>query len=291
MGKLNEKIAVVTGSTRGFGLAVAKAFAAEGASIVIGSRSQAAVDSTVADLNQKGFDVAGISCDVSEFDQVQSLADFAIEKFGKFDIWVNNAAITPAYGPTPHLSPEAVLKTLKIDIFGTYFGSLIAMRRFLSQGNGKLINILGMGERKPAPMQNAYGSSKAWVRYFTQALAEEYKNSGISVIAFSPGMMDTDMLLDVEVIDGFQQTLKSFPFIVQALSQPVEIPAKRMVWLASAATDHKTGLVVRELTTVGVIFRFFRQLMRRLFRTPGRELNITTKIVPSAYTDKREKGE
>ncbi len=158
---------------------------------------------------------------------MQALAGHALEVFGGLDVWVNNAGLTAPYGPTDPPAARAFSQVTQTNILGTYHGSLVAMRHFLEQGHGKLINILGRGERGPQPMQNPYAASKAWIKSFTLALAEEYKDSGVGVYAFSPGMMDTDMLLDVEVVHGYEERLASFETVVQALSQPPEIPARK----------------------------------------------------------------
>ena len=299
MGLLDGKIAVITGGTRGFGLAVARAYLREGAAVVVSSRSAESVAQAVQALNagssqaageriaraagERIVRAAGVSCDVGDLAQVQALADFAIQTFGGYDIWINNAGVTPPYGPTVHLQPEEFTLATRTNILGVYHGSLVAMRYFLGRGRGKLINLLGRGERGPAPMQNPYGASKTWVRSFTLALADEYKTSGVGVYALSPGMMDTELLTDVQVVAGYEDRLKSFGPVVQALSQPPEVSAERAVWLASAATDGRTGLVARELTGFKVALRFMRQGLARLLGRPGRPVTVKLTAVPPAY--------
>jgi NAD(P)-dependent dehydrogenase (short-subunit alcohol dehydrogenase family) len=283
MGSLDGKIAVITGSTRGFGLSMAQEFARQGAAVVVCSRSQAAVDAAVAGLRAAGGHVSGLACDVSQLEQVQALAEHGLRTFGALDVWVNNAGLSAPYGPTVHIDPGRFVQVTQANLLGTYYGSLVAMRHFLGRGSGKLINILGRGERGPQPMQNPYAASKAWVKSFTLALAEEYKDSGVGVYAFSPGMMDTDLLLDVEVVRGYEERLKSFDAVVQALSQPPDIPARRAARLASAETDGRTGLVVRSLTTGGVIVGMLRTTLNRVLKRPGRPLEIHIQAVEPAY--------
>jgi NAD(P)-dependent dehydrogenase (short-subunit alcohol dehydrogenase family) len=198
--------------------------------------------------------------------------------FGGFDVWVNNAGSEAPYGPTVHQMPERFIEVTHTNILGAYYGSLVAMQKFLAQGGGKLINILGRGERGPLPMQNAYGASKAWLKNFTLALAKEYQTSGVGIFALSPGMMDTDMLLNVEVVAGFEHRLKIFDKVVQTLSQPAELPAQKAVWLASSATDGKTGLLVRELTPFKML-----ALSLRLLGGARRPLKINIRSVPAAF--------
>ncbi len=252
---LSGKIAVITGSTRGLGLAIAKAYAEEGAAVVISARSANAVDRVVDELYTAGHQVAGMAVDVSDVGQVQALADFAVKTFGRIDIWVNNAGTTGPYGPTTGLDPRVFSGVVGTNILGTYHGSIFALRQFKKQGGGKLINMLGMGYNKPAPWQNAYGSSKVWIRNFTKALAEENRDfRDIGIHALNPGMVLTDLLVRNEVIAGSEDRLKSFPTIVRMWAKPGDIPARKAVWLASPATDGRTGLEAN-VFTFGVMLK------------------------------------
>ena len=264
MGALQNKIAVITGSSRGFGLAMARAFASEGASVVLASRSDAAIQTAVESLRATGAQATGIVCDTSHMAQVEALGEFAVKTFGHFDVWINNAGISPTYGPTVHIQPEEFITTTQTNVLGTYYGSVVAMRHFLPRHSGKLINIIGAGARGPAPMQSAYGSSKAWIRNFTLALAKEYTEGGVGVYAFSPGMMTTEMLTDVHVVAGYEHLLKSFPKVVRALAKPPEVPARKAVWLASSATDGRTGFEVYLFNPVTALAGFARESLRRL---------------------------
>lgn len=283
MAPLDGKIAVITGSTRGFGLSMAHEFARQGAAVVISSRSAGAVAQAVDELRLAGGRASGLACDVGDLEQVQALRDHALQTFGLLDVWVNNAGLSAPYGPTVHQQPERFLQVTRTNVLGTYHGSLVAMRHFLTRRGGKLINILGRGERGPQPMQNAYAASKAWIKSFTLALAREYKDSGVGVYAFSPGMMDTDMLLDVEVLRGYEHHLKSFDAILQALSQPPQVPAVQAAWLASPATDGRTGLVLRSITPRWIIGRMLRLGWDRLLRRPGRPLDNQIRTVEAAF--------
>jgi NAD(P)-dependent dehydrogenase (short-subunit alcohol dehydrogenase family) len=274
---LTGKTAVITGSTRGLGLAMAEAYAAAGAAVVVSSRTASAVDQTVQRLRDAGFTASGLSCDVGETEQVKALADHAIAQFGHFDVWVNNAGLSGPYGPTMGLPMKRFLDVVRTNILGTYYGSWVAMQYFLAQGHGKLINVIGAGARKPAPMQSAYGSSKAWVRNFTLALAKEYKESGIGVFAFQPGLVDTDMLRSVEVVPGTEQRLAIFPTIISMWANPPQVPAKKALWLASPATDGKTGLEVRATGITHFVLGALKEGWRRVSgRHEPVQLTITT---------------
>jgi len=92
---------------------------------------------------------------------------------------------------------------------------MVAMCHFLWQNHGKLINALGSGASNPTPYQSAYASSNAWVRSFMLVLAKEYQESGVSVLAYNPGMMTTDLLTSVSVVEGYEDKLKVFPAIIR----------------------------------------------------------------------------
>lgn len=279
MGILTGKVAVITGSTRGLGLAIAQAYAAEGAAVVVSSRSAQAVEQTAADFRARGWQAAGMSVDVADLAQVQSLAALAVKEFGKIDIWVNNAGVTGPYGPTAQFDPRVFEGVVRTNILGTYYGSITALSHFKKQGGGKLINMLGMGYNKPAPWQNAYGSSKVWIRHFTKALAAENKDqTGIGIFALNPGMVLTDLLVRNEVIAGSEEKLKSFPVIVRMWAKPAEEPAKKAVWLAGPATDGKTGIEGNVFTTGVLVRGALRELWWKVTGTAPKtsEVDMTT---------------
>lgn len=281
MGVLTGKVAVITGGTRGLGLGIAQAYAQAGAAVVVASRSQKSIDSAVQQINASGGKAAGMAIDVAHLDQMESLVKFALSNFGKLDIWVNNAGIAGPYGPTLGFYPQVFTQVIQTNIMGVYFGSRAAMDHFLTQKTGKLINILGHGYNKPVPWQNAYGASKAWVRSFTLALAEETKGNGVGVFAFNPGMVLTDLLTDVDVIAGSEDRLKVFPTIVRMWAKPPEVPAKKALWIASSATDGKTGLLVNIFSPwamlAGAVGEGIRSI--RKDKDPGTETHIRS--IPS----------
>lgn len=268
MGILNNKVAVITGSTRGFGLAMAKAFLAEGAKVVISSRNQGAVDLALSEIGLPSQS-AGLACDVSKFNDVQALFDYALKTFGCLDIWVNNAGIAGPYGPTTGLSPASFESVVQTNILGTYHGSLIALRHFLNQKSGKLINILGHGYKGPVPFQSAYSASKIWVRSFTQCLIAENKGSGVNIFAYNPGMMATDLLTRIDVVSGYEEKLKVFPTIIRMFSKPVEVPASQVTRLASSATDGQSGRVISVDSTGNQLKGAIKELARRISGQPA----------------------
>ncbi|MGD0611784.1 MAG: SDR family oxidoreductase [Anaerolineales bacterium] len=285
MNQLKGKVEVITGASRGLGLAIARLYAQERAQVVLSGRSQPVIAEASRAWNQEGLQTAAFACDVSDRKQVEALADFAIRTYGHFDVWVNNAGIGGPFGPTLDLSVDDFRSVLQTNIFGTYYGSVTAMRHFLPRGSGKLINLLGAGERGPVPNQNAYASTKSWIRVFTLALAREYKTSGVGVFAFQPGLMETDLLKEVRTFEGYEPRLSSFmPFLIRAIGKQPELPARKALWLASPATDGRTGLSVKTGSPFSVPGGFLREGLRHLLRLPERRVEMHIQILPSAFT-------
>lgn len=279
---LAGKVVVITGGTRGLGLATAAAMLEAGASVIVTSRSPQALESALAGLADGARSVDGRACDVGELSQVEALLSFALQRFGRVDVWINNAGASAPYGPTAHVSTESFEQVVRTNILGTYHGSVVALRHLLPLRHGKLINLLGRGDRQPVPLQNAYASSKAWVRSFTLALAREYGDSGVGIFAFNPGLMFTSLIEGAEAVEGYEHRLRPLETVMRVWGQSPEGPAERLVWLASAATDGKTGLEVRVLTPRAMAIGVLRELARRVTRRPGRSVTLQTRIVPSA---------
>jgi glucose 1-dehydrogenase len=277
-GILQNKVAVITGGSRGLGYAIAEAYAREGAKVVIASRSQNAVDKAVRKLQEKGAQAEGIVCDVADLRQVEALAELAVQKFGGLDIWVNNAGVSAPYGPSAHIPSQDFQIVIDTNITGTYNGSVTAMRYFARQKSGKLINLLGRGDKGSVPLQNAYSSSKVWVRNFTKALAKEYANSRVDVFGFNPGLVRTEMLSNVEAVSGYEKKLNPLRYVTMLWGNEAEVPAQKAVWLASSATDGRNGLQVTVLTTRFMLTRLIQQAFNRLIQKPAElmDLNITS---------------
>jgi NAD(P)-dependent dehydrogenase (short-subunit alcohol dehydrogenase family) len=276
MGQLQDKVAVITGGTRGLGLAIAQAYAAEGAAVVVASRTPESVDRAVRGLTGSGAQATGLAMDAGSLEDVEALAEHAVKSYGRIDIWINNAGVAGPYGPTMGIDPQAFAAVVQTNILGVYYGSRTALKHMLPHKAGKLINLLGHGYKNPVPYQSAYASSKAWVRSFTLALAEETKDSGVGVYAFNPGMVLTDLLTDVEVVQGAEGRLKRFPAVVNILAKPPEVPAQKAVWLASSATDGKTGVLVSVPSPLSML----GMAVRAAFKRAGPPIEVEIKTIP-----------
>ena len=190
---------VITGSTRGIGFALAKAFLKKGCRVVISGRQSKNVKVAVQKLAGEFTteNISGFLCDVTRFDEVKSLWDNAKRQFGQVDIWINNAGISNLQCVPWELSENEIRTVIETNILGEMYGSKVAMQGFLQQGFGALYNMEGMGaSRRGGNVKglSIYGTSKAGLRYFNDCLAKENSHPGIIVGALQPGMVLTSMV-------------------------------------------------------------------------------------------------
>lgn len=282
-GPLAGKVAVITGSGAGLGLAMARTFAAAGARVVVSSHVPDELARAVAWLRDRGAMVEGHCCDVRELDQVRALGAMAIAAFGAIDVWVNNAGVTAVQGPTVDVPPASFIRVVETNILGAYHGSLVALGHMRQRGQGKLINIVGQGERRPNPYGNAYGASKAWIRSFTLALAAEEHAHGIGVFTLNPGLLDTALTRQMTVVAGYEGRARAFDRVARLVAVPPEESARLALWLAGPATDGRTGIELRAPLGRRLLRGLVRETARIILRLPASP-PVRYQVVPPADT-------
>jgi glucose 1-dehydrogenase len=229
MPQLNNSVVLITGSSRGFGKAMAVEFQRAGARVVISSRDADAVKRAVDGLPDPAH-AFGLACDVRELNQVRGLADAAIARFGQIDTWINNAGISPGWGKTTAIDPAQWRAAFETNFFGAYHGCRIALEKMLPRKSGCVVNVLGAGATKAAPNQSAYGTSKTAVARLTETLAEEYARSGVSIFSVMPGMIWTNMLIGAEGVDEPGMRAR-FEWAMRVFGNPPTVPARFVVGL------------------------------------------------------------
>lgn len=234
--QLKDKVMVITGSTRGFGLSIAREALGAGAIVVITGRNQDAVTHVLEELGAAN-NTTGFVLDVRDEAQVYRVAEQVIQKFGRFDIWINNAGYSSAAGMILDMNPREALEMFMANDLGAMYGAQAAMRHFLPRKTGLLVNIYGNGSfLRPASPTALYGTTKAWLTSFTRSLAKENKGSGVKILGFSPGMMTTDMLTSPRVVgEKARKQLENFGYVLRLLGSRPELPARKLVEIISNA--------------------------------------------------------
>jgi NAD(P)-dependent dehydrogenase (short-subunit alcohol dehydrogenase family) len=246
------KVVVVTGSTRGIGHGLVRAFLDRGCSVVVSGRSEAAVASAVESLGAPDR-VLGVAADVtSEADQ-QALWDAAVARFGRVDVWVANAGVSAPRLPVDDVPADAVRAVVETNVLGVLHSAQVALRGMVPAGRGQLWLVEGFGSgRQTAAGMSVYGASKRSVSYLVKALQKEAKGTGVQVGALSPGIVVTDLL--TADYDGQPEQLEKAMKVFRVLGDRVETVTP---WLADKvlATD-RSGARVAWLTTPKAALRF-----------------------------------
>ena len=284
---LKNKVIVVTGSTRGYGYAIAESFLEAGAIVAVTGRSQQAVDSALASLQPNGR-VSGFVMDVREEEQVYKLVDDVIKEFGHIDIWINNAGYSNAAGMMLEMDPQDALDMFLSNDLGLLRCTQAIMHYMLPRKQGLLVNIYGNGSfLRPASPTGLYGATKAWVTSFTRSLAKELKDSGVQILGFSPGMMTTDMLTSPIVVgERGKEMLKNFGFVLRFLGQPAKYAADKLVKsVASNRKEFSEVKLFKPWTPLLGLIRVSWENITKTGKTPEFELHYQ-----EAYRSKYLKG-
>jgi NAD(P)-dependent dehydrogenase (short-subunit alcohol dehydrogenase family) len=273
---LQDKVVVVTGSSRGIGRAIADACARRGALVVVSSRSDQGVENAVAEIVRTGGKASGYAADVSDPAQVEGLFDFAIATRGTVDIWVNNAGVTEGYRPLDELSPDELREIVSINLLGHMYGARVALKHFRSQGRGYLMNMAGRGWKGEATSHTAaYAATKTAIASLTRSLAAENKDvPGISVNALVPGMVDTDFYKDIRISQRLEHSKDNWRYALDAFGVPLADVGEKTAELLGAEPGQKTGEVfsfigVGQMVTGGMKMAYWG-MTGKLGREPGR---------------------
>ena len=189
---LEGRVALITGGTRGIGLALAHGFAAEGASIVVASRKPEACAAAAAALREAGADALGVPTHLGNLDDLSGLVAATVDAFDGIDILVNNAANALAM-PLDTVTVEAFDKSFDVNVKGPVFLVQQALPHLIESGNGSVINVLSSGAFTASAGKSLYGAGKAALLSFTRTMAAEFAPVGVRVNALAPGTTDTDM--------------------------------------------------------------------------------------------------
>ena len=201
--KLKERVALVTGGSRGIGRAVCLAFAAEGAVVAVNATTFEGAEKTAAEIRRLGGRALAVKANVADYGEVCAMVDQVVGKLGRLDILVNNAGISMAR-PSAEITLEDWNRAIDIDLNGVFYSSQAAGRQMISQKSGNIINMSSMYGIVAAPARAAYSTSKGGVNAMTRVLAVEWAGENIRVNAICPGYILTELvtgLMDKGVLD------------------------------------------------------------------------------------------
>ncbi len=256
------KSIIITGSTRGLGFGLARAFLDLDCRVVISGSTQSGVDNALQNLlpDYPAERIMGQPCDVTDYEHLENLWSSAISKFAKIDIWINNAGIAHPLMDVQEMDQRHIARVLETNLLGSIYGSQVALKGMLTQGHGSIYITSGHGGtgRKQEGL-TIYGTSKAGLHYFTESLIIETKDTPILVGELKPGMVVTDLLTDQ--FEHRPQEWEDAKRIFNILADRVETVAP---WMANKILENdKHGASINWYGRGKIIGRFLAAPFRR----------------------------
>jgi NAD(P)-dependent dehydrogenase (short-subunit alcohol dehydrogenase family) len=249
------KTIVITGSSRGIGYGLADSFLAMGCQVIVSGQSEETTAAAVQKLEEKyGPErIFALACDVTSTDALQSLWDKSLARFGKIDIWINNAGLAQSQIQIKDIDPARVEAIIKTNVLGTIYGSQVALQGMLDQGFGSIYTMEGAGSDGRRVMGLAiYGTSKYGLHFFTQSLAHETRHTPVRVGFLRPGMVTTDLLVGQydRSSEEWQRARKIFNILADRTETVTPWLAKRIL------NNTKHNAKIFYLTPGKILWRF-----------------------------------
>jgi NAD(P)-dependent dehydrogenase (short-subunit alcohol dehydrogenase family) len=250
---LTGKVAIVTGSTKGIGLAIATRMAEHGATVVISSRKANVCETVAAGIGAAGGKAVVIPCHIGRKEELQNLVDQTVAQCGGIDILVENAGVNPYLGPAADMPDEAFDRVIGLNVRSNVWLANMALPHIAQRGGGSVIIISSIGGLRGSAQLGAYGLSKAADMQLARNIAVEWGPKNIRANAIAPGLVRTDFaraLWENPIL--YRKRTKDTP--LQRIGEPDEI-AGAAVFLASAAGSFTTGqtIVIDGGTTAGSV--------------------------------------
>jgi NAD(P)-dependent dehydrogenase (short-subunit alcohol dehydrogenase family) len=240
MGRLQDKVALITGASAGIGWATAKLFAAEGAKLVVGARREAELADLATEIEAEGGHAVALAGDVRSEAYAKALVALAVEKFGRLDVAFNNAGTLGETGPSTEVSEAGWNDAIAINLTGSFLGAKHQITAMVKHGGGSIIfTSTFVGYSFAFPEVAAYAASKSGLIGLTQALAAEFGPRGVRVNAILPGAVETGMyraMNDTADKQAFMTNLHA----LKRVARPEEL-ARSVLYLASDDSAFVTG--------------------------------------------------
>ncbi|MEC7380423.1 MAG: glucose 1-dehydrogenase [Pseudomonadota bacterium] len=235
------KVALVTGGSRGLGRAMALALAARGADIIVTSRKAEACEEVAAEITAMGRQALAYGCHVGHWDEIDGLVDAAYDRFGKVDILINNAGMSPLYDKLSNVSEELFDKVIGVNLKGPFRMMALVGERMAAGAGGTIINISSTASLNPSPTSEPYGAAKSGLNALTRSYAFAYgPKVRVNGIAAGPFLTDISKAWDMQ---AFEQRAKNNLALGRG-GEPEEIVGAAL-YLASDAASFTTGTIIR----------------------------------------------
>ncbi len=236
MGILSEKVAIVTGASRGIGAATARALAEAGARVVLAARSTGAIESVAEEIHAGGGQAVAMGCDVASYADVAALVSRAQEAFGPVDILVGNAGVIEPISHMATSDPEAWGQVIDINTKGVYYGMRAVLPSMIERGTGTIITIGSGAAHNALEGWSHYCTSKAAALMLSEAVHKEAGAAGVRSINLSPGTVATEMQVEIKA-SGINPVSQLDP----SVHIPADWPARAIVWLCGPEGDRFAG--------------------------------------------------
>ncbi|MTV26788.1 glucose 1-dehydrogenase [Nitriliruptoraceae bacterium ZYF776] len=239
---MDGKVALVTGGSRGLGRAMSQAFADAGANVVVASRKRDACVALAEELTERtGNDALGTSCHVGRWEDCDRLVDEVMERYGRIDVLVNNAGLSPQYPSLPEVTEELFDKVIAVNLRGAFRLSSLAGPIMAERGGGSIINISSIAAIQPDPMSLPYAAAKAGLHAITLGMVRAFGPS-VRVNAIVPGLFLTD-ISEAWDPDEHQRTVED-ELPLRRAGQPQEIVGAAM-YFATQDSSYSTGALLK----------------------------------------------
>lgn len=238
---LSDKVAIITGASKGIGESIAEMYGAAGARVIISSRKQEAVDKVAESIIKKGGQAKAVACHMGEESDIARLVTETIAAYGTIDIVVNNAAVNPVFGPVVETDGTAFDKIMNVNVKGPFELAKRAYPYMKQKKSGSVINISSIGGLRPEPGLGMYSVSKAALISITKVMAKEWGEDNIRANVICPGLIKTKFSEALWSNEKIMHTMmKILP--IKRVGTTEEIAALAL-YLASDASAYSTGSV------------------------------------------------